>query len=127
MSLKVITNSVFEHLTNVGGLPAIFFSNTNDQPPAGEHIRPKILPNSTRTIGTADLDQEVGLIQISVYVKKGKGDERAAEIADAILAAFPRNLELTGLRIDLAGSAAGSFLVDGWQVTPTTIPYQNLA
>lgn len=126
MSLKIITNSVFEHLTSIGGLPDIFYSNSKSAPPTGEHIRPKILPNNTLSIGVDDLDQEIGLIQISVYVKKGDGDENSAEIADAILAAFPRNLELTGLRIDLAGSVASSFLVEGWQVTPTTIPYQNL-
>ena len=77
-------------------------------------------------LGVTTLNQEVGIIQASVYVEKGVGEIVPADIAQEFLDLFPRNLQLTNLRIDKIGTIAAPFYDDAWHVTPVTIQYQNL-
>ncbi len=130
MTLSLIKDAVYERLESSALTEPLYFPNTNDdrkvQPPTVNHLRPFVLPSETRTIGVRTLDQEVGLIQVSVYIGKGQNDFEGTELAELILALFPRNLDLTVCRIDQSGSIAPSFFDEGWQVTPVSIPYQNL-
>lgn len=129
MSLTAIMTAVFDHIENGGLSVPVFFNNVEsatNEPPSGDHIVPYVLPSSTRTIGLNDLDQEIGLIQVSVYVEKGKGELVASRIVDEVIALFPRNLQLTGLRIDRTPSADIAFFEGAWYITPVTIEYQNV-
>lgn len=126
MALSTIKTSVFDRLIATGGLLPLFFDNVEADAPDENHLRPFVLPGTAATLGLNDLSQESGLIQVSVYVKKGQGDIVSSDTAALILDAFPRNLSLTGLRIDVVGSIAPSFFDGAWQITPVTIPYQNL-
>lgn len=126
MSVADITNDVNDRLASAPGLPPLFFDNIDADVPAGEHLRPYILPANTESLGLTELDQEQGVIQVSVFVPKGVGTIQPAETAKEILDLFPRNLELPSLRIDAAGSVAPPLYREGWYVTPVTIPYQQL-
>ncbi len=130
MSLSAIKTAVFDRLISAAGLPTLYFDNVentaNPLPPTANHLRPFVLPSATNTIDLVDLDQEVGVIQVSIYVGKGQGEIVSTDLAATILALFPRNLNLTELRIDDAGSIAPPFYDGGWYITPVTIPYQNL-
>jgi len=64
--------------------------------------------------------------QVNVYTPKGTGQLAGVRIAEEILAAFPRNTSLSGVRIDTVGSISPAFTSDGWYVVPVTFQYQNL-
>ncbi len=126
MPLSVIEDSLFTRLSATGGLPPLHFDNIKADPPPDDHLRPFILPATPNTLGLNDLGQEIGVFQVSVYAKKGQGTTPAIIIAELILAAFPRNLELTGLRIDKIGAIGVPFYDGDWQITPVSIDYQHL-
>lgn len=127
MSLSSIKTALLTHLESLGLGIDIHYPNVASDLPDGEFITPTVLPATTRSLGLVATNQEVGLLQVSVFVKKGVGEIRSAEIAELILAGFPRNLDLSEVRIDEAGSVGSSFFDGSWQVTPVTIPYQHIS
>lgn len=129
--LSEIKKSLFDSLESKVALWAtpltIYYDNVQAQVPTANHLRPAVLPATTATIGLSELGQEIGIFQVSVYVRKGEGQLTGIEIAELILADFPRNTELNEeVRIDKYGSVAPSFFVDDWQVTPVSFEYQNI-
>lgn len=128
MSLNTIIPSLYDHLTALV-LPhgaVIRGKNTEGDLPTTPFVVPSVMPATTTPIGLRTTDKERGLMQASVFTKKNTGEIKAADIAQAIVDGFPRNLQLTGVRIDEAGSIAPSFFDDSWMITPVTIPYQNI-
>lgn len=129
MSLNTIKLALFSRLESLV-LPAgvsVFYPNIGTIIPTYNFIRPDVLPASTAPVDLVSSDRETGLFQVSIYVKKGLGEIVSADIAQVILTGFPRNLALTGVRIDRPGSVGPSFYDGNWQVTPVTIPYSNIA
>lgn len=130
MSLADIQASFYDALALVPGLPPIYHRNVDDsgepQPPAGAHIVPFVIPNKTRTIGLTSLGQRQGLLQVNVRQPLGAGELEGARVAELILAAFPRQTELTGCRIDSKGYIGPQYEADNFHITPVTIPYQQL-
>lgn len=128
MPLSTIKTSLYTQLEGVS-LPSgvvIFYPNTDTSLPTSDFIRPDVLPGATDPLDLSHTNQENGILQVSVFVQKGKGEIRTADIVDAILDGFPRGLSLTGVRIDRPGYAGPSFFDGSWQVTPVTVPYQNI-
>ena len=125
MALNQIKAALYDHLESLNGLPDIHYSNV-DSSPTGNYIRPDVLPASTVPIGISMTDKEVGVLQVSVYVKKGSGELLAADIAQVVLDGFPRNTQLSGVRIDETGSIGPSILIEGFQMTPVSITYHNV-
>lgn len=129
MSLSTIKALLFARLESLV-LPAgvtVFYPNIGTTMPLYNFVSPAVLPATTAPIDLVNSDRETGLLQVSVYVKKGLGEIVSADIAQVILTGFPRNLALSGVRIDRPGSIGPSFYDGNWQVTPVTIPYQNIA
>ncbi len=114
MPLVDIKTSLFTHLEAQGGLPPIHYPNTDGDLPTGDFISPVVSPSNTESIGLATTDQEIGTFRVAIFVKKGKGELEASRIAQIILNAFPRNLALEGVRIDVAGSIRPSFFDENW-------------
>lgn len=128
MTLSVIKDSVYSHLEAEAGLLPLFFENVNATVPESNHLRPSVLPSNTSSLGLNHTDQEIGTIQVLVYIEKGQGEIIGPTEGQKVLDAFPRNTELTGLRIDNIGTIAPSFNDDGnWQITPVSIPYQFIS
>jgi len=126
MSLTLISQDVFDQLATEPGLPEIAYPNVNRPVIDTTHLRVFVLPADTVTIGLNDTKQELGLIAIQIFVRDGSGAIGALEIADQILATFPRNLQLAHLRIDKEGSVKDGMIEDGWYVTSVKIPYQAI-
>lgn len=131
MSLTTIMTSVYDRIKAATWSVPVFYNNIEydgptESPPTGNHLLPYVLPSRPRTIGLNSLSQEIGLIQFNIMVEKGKGEIVSARIVDEILAVFPRNLQLDGLRIDRAPGADVAFYKGAWYITPVTIEYQNL-
>lgn len=122
--LSEIKQSLFDRLEANTAYP-IYYKNVGGEPTAA-HIRPFVIASNTHTIGLNDLGQEKGIFQINCYVKKKNGQLEGTEMAEEMLAIFPRNTELTGVRIDEYGSIGPTFFNDGWQITPVIFKYQNL-
>ena len=125
MPLNEIKQALYNHLDSLSGLPDIHYSNV-DSNPTGEYIRPDVLPATTESIGVATTDKEIGVFQVSIYVAKGSGELKAANLAQIILNGFPRNTQLPGVRIDKTGSIGPSIFIDGWSMTPISILYQSI-
>ncbi len=125
--LSAIIAALFDKLRDAGGLPTIYWPNVHGTPPTGSHLRVDVLPAETATLGLTTGVQGRGVIQIAVYTKAGIGITTAAGIADAVLAAMPRNTSITQsgykIRIDAVGSVAPPIIQDGWHVLPVSIPY----
>jgi hypothetical protein len=129
MSVDVILSSLYNHLQGLS-FPAgvvIHGMNAPGPLPTSSFISPKVLPATTAALALATTNQERGLLQVNIYTKKGSGELEAAAIAKAVIDGFPRNLQLTGVRIDEQGYPSASFFDGSWMITPVTIPYQNIA
>lgn len=137
MSLSLIKESFYEAVlaASFTGDPDIYLANTEDSrlpsPAKSNHFRLFVLPSETRTVGVREIDQEVGFLQVSIFIEKGSNDLDGSDLAQEVLSLFPRNTELTlagntVARIDEAGSVNASFFENAFQITPVTIPYQNI-
>lgn len=129
MSLSAIKIALFARLESLvfpAGV-AVFYPNIATTLPSNNFVRPDVLPSTVIPLDLVGSNQESGLFQVSVYVKKGLGEIVSSDIAQVVLNGFPRNLALSGVRIDRPGSIGLSYYDGNWQVTPVTIPYQNIA
>jgi len=127
MPLSQIKTSLIEQLNSLV-LPAgvdVYYSNIEADVPNDSHLVVTVLPSTTLAVDQVSTDKEAGIFQVSVFVKKGKGEILSSDIAQVILDGFPRNLQLDGVRIEAPGSVASSFFDGGWQITPVSIPYIN--
>lgn len=127
MAIEQIKTSIFTKLESLAGLPDIHYPNVGADIPAGDYIRPDILPATTDPIGIASTDQENGIFQVSIFTVKGSGELVAARVAQLLLDGFPRNLSLTGVRFNKTGSVEPSLYEGKWQITPLTFVYINIA
>lgn len=129
MALNTIKRKLFDRLESLT-LPAgvvILYPNIGANTPDTSHLVPFVIPNNTQAVDLVSTDRELGLFQVSVYVKQGVGELLSVDIAQVIIDGFPRNLDLDGVRIDKSGSIGPSISDGGWSVTPVTISYFNIA
>lgn len=123
--LSQIKTSLFDRLIANTALP-VLFSNVDTDVPTVPHLRVFVLPANTDTIGINSLGKEMGIFQINVHTLKGSGELQGVTIAEQMLDLFPRNLTLTGVRIDTYGSIAPDIFSDGWHITPVSFQYQHI-
>lgn len=133
MALSTIKRSILTQLKSLAGLPDIYYPNVDDygdgrtNPPKEDYLRPDFMPNTTRPIGLKETDQEIGIFQVSIFIKKGKGELLSSDYGQIIIDGFPRNLQLDGVRFDNPASVGASFFDGAWQITPVSIFYQNIS
>lgn len=82
-------------------------------------------------LGISELDRQNGFCQVSCFIRDGTGEIKAINMADRIIAAFPRGTRLTDgeliVRIDSpAYYKSGINTGDGWFMMPVTIPFTVL-
>jgi hypothetical protein len=128
MNLADFKASVFSLLENASGLLPVYFPNLKQQPEPNEaHLKVFVLPANTETLGLSTLEQQKGIVQVSVCYPLGISDIKATQTAEAVLLLFPRGLALGGARIDKKGSISTSFESGAWYVTPVSIPYNSIS
>lgn len=120
------TKAIFNHLHGSGSMPTIYYPNIDGEPNE-DHIIVSILFGNTNTVGLNSTNQNKGIINVLVRVETGKGQIRAMQIADDVLALFQRNTVLTSndvtVRIDLQGYVSPPLPNNGWYTVPVSIPY----
>jgi hypothetical protein len=130
MSISKIQKAVFTKLAASAGLPQIIYPNISTPTPTGNHIRVFVLPAITEAIGIEKINWASGIIQASIYCKDGVGAIVAADIADTVIALFPRGTVMTNgglsIRVDSLGYAGPAITEGGWYQIPVSIPYNAL-
>lgn len=126
--LKDIHVAVFDRLeaATITGIQGISWPNVTyngDKP----YLRINILPSPTKALGIRSTDIYEGFVQIDVVTKDGIGGINAVDIAEEIVALFPRNFhaeqgtsEIGFLEEGYPGPAIQE--VDGYFI-PVSIPY----
>jgi hypothetical protein len=126
MSTENIFTAILDRIENAVGLPEVVMPNISGDP-EGEHLRVAIIPATTSAVAISTTDRFSGILQVSVVVRDDTGAIRASEIADDVLALFPRNTEMVQggdlIRIDTTGSVAAPIQGNGWYSLPVSIIY----
>lgn len=106
MTTTAIMKLLFARVSAFAGPPdmPIAWPNVMFVPPADQRfLRVQFNPNIANRL-TIDSDgphQHLGLLQVSVHWTKGKGEEAARAVADAVAAHFPCDLRLAGDEISV--------------------------
>lgn len=131
MSQATISAALSARLATLVGYQ-VQWENAPFTPPAGVYLAEAFLPATTLAVGisNASSDEYSGIYQVSVMAPKGatKGPPRVA--ADAVLALFPRGLQLTrtGITVTILRASMGPALMDGDRYTvPLSIEYRAFA
>ena len=95
----LITEALFARLSSLVLAPVhqIAWPNIAFMPPADRrYLRVQYVPNVANRIliGSDGPHQQLGLMQVSVYDAKGKGETRAREIAGLVAGHFSTDLKL---------------------------------
>ena len=110
-------------------LPVMWPGVKGDPPNTGQWLEASLFPGEpTNLAWNADSASEfIGFAQIMVGYRPGTGEVLPSQIADAIIAHFPKSLELGGVRIRKAPYRSPSFVEDGNKLfIPVTIPYRGI-
>ena len=110
----------------IGNLPVVA-PNPAAVAPRGNHFLVTILPAATLSVGLTTVEQEIGLIQVTVRTRLSIGADIADGLADNVLSLFYRGLVLVdgsnSIRLDKAGWKAPALSDAEWYSVPVTIPY----
>jgi hypothetical protein len=132
MSTTDILEAAFQKLKAFVYSPApeILWPGVNEDPPqSGMWLQPGFFPNEPEDIAWGDdscVDTR-GFFQILVYYRPGQGQEAPSEMADALIAFFPKGLALGPVRVRKRPWQSPAVTEDGSKLfIPVTIPYQGL-
>lgn len=101
--------------------------------PSASWLRVTHIPNRNRRLflGSDEPHQRQGLLQIDCFTPKGRGSEAGLEMAAAVAAHFPCDLQLTSgsvtVRITKAPDAMQAIAGDTHEQTPVVIEYEAFA
>lgn len=94
-----IAEALFGRLQSLVFAPPlpVLMPNDQEKPPKDHrYLRAQFVPNVANRvlIGSDDPHQHLGLLQVSVYWTKGRGEVEPRDIAGAVAAHFPCDLKL---------------------------------
>lgn len=99
------------------------------------YLEPQVMPNRTDEagLGVGVAERHFGLFQVTVYAPGNEGAAAGSELADQVIAHFPRGTVIagSGVRVRIGAFNGGSgvpyrsrgFSEKGWYVVAVTIPY----
>ena len=132
MSTTYIIESVFELLEAFGysPQPTILYPGIQSDPPqSGIWLEPSVFPNEPEDIAW-DNDSCVdtrGFVQILVCFRPGQGVIEPSELADALIAAFPKGLSIGPVRVLKRPWQSPVVVEDSSRLfIPVTVPYKGL-
>jgi hypothetical protein len=109
--------------------PEILWPGKQEKPPeSGMWLEPMMFPNRPRdeTWDEGCLDTR-GFFQILVYFRPGQGQIEPSELADALIAHFPKNLLLATVRVRQRPWQSPVVTEDSSKLhIPVTIPWMGL-
>ena len=124
--LHEILSTLFGYLETIEELPPLYYPNREELPPSETHLRVDVIPDTNYGITYTSVS-ESGILQLNIYMKQDVGPVAPARIAADVLAAFPRNFSISGIRFDSHGSISRAFFDDPWYVTPVTLHYHFIS
>jgi hypothetical protein len=96
MNSEAIYQALITRLKTVSDLPPLQLENTVIQARSSFSRATLMRPRpATLTIGITGKDLHQDIMQVDIFHAVNTGTEAAASLADAVIAAFPRGLELT--------------------------------
>jgi hypothetical protein len=129
MSTESIYQALITQLKTVTGLPPLQTENTTMQA-KGSFSRATVIRSrpDTLTVGVTGRDLHTAILQVDVFVPLNIGSEAANALADAVIAAFPRGLELTAdgdvIHIIKAYRATALRLNDAFHHIPVSVEHR---
>lgn len=131
MSLPAISQALETRLSAMSPALATAWENVTFTPTAGTpYQRANLLPATPNDYALGQGSQEIGILQVSVCypLNKGRGDALAR--AEAIRAAFPKNLKLPvsgpmAVKIIRTPAIAAGFVDGDRWVIPVTIRWSD--
>ena len=131
MSTTEITQAAFEKLKafEYEPQPEILWPGKQKTPPeSGMWLEPSVFPNEHGDIAW-DNDSCVdtrGFFQVLIYFRPGQGIIEPSELADALIAFFPKGMTLGIVRIKKRPWQASVVTDSDKLFIPVTIPYMGL-
>ena len=132
MSTTEIMEAAFQKLESFvySPQPEIMWPGIQETPPeAGIWLQPGFFPNEPDDIAWDDdscVDTR-GFFQILIYFRPGQGLIDPSELADALVAYFPKGSDLGPVRIRKRPWQSPSVAEDASKLfIPVTVPYQGL-
>ena len=100
---KLLT-SIYDYLGTISNIPKLLYPNIEYSSLPDEYIRVFVMNATPDDIGVKNISMKSGIIQCNVTIKESIGEIKASEIADLIIASFPRNtvIPTSKIRIDTA-------------------------
>jgi len=132
MSTTEIMEAAFEKLVafTYAPQPEILWPGIQEEPPqAGLWLQPGFFPNEPEDIAW-DNDSCVdtrGFFQVLIYFRPGQGQIDPSELADSLIAFFPKGLALGPVRVRKRPWQSPMITQDASKLyIPVTIPYKGL-
>jgi len=129
MTTTSIITAFFERLAAFDTSPEVpvMWPGVNHEPPSsGYWFEASAFPNEPTNLAWND-DGEImarGFCQVLIGYRPGDGEIGASELADDLIAHFPKGLELGGVRVTKKPWRAPAVVEDGARLfIPVTIPY----
>jgi len=123
-----IRKLVFGEVNNALSGESVAWPNTHFDPPSGLYYRVNILSGETQSIGIAEVNRKVGVIQIDVIAPAGEGEIKVMDKVDEIIQAFKRGSKLRDMgreiRIDQQPWAGAPNQSRDRYAVPVSIPYE---
>jgi hypothetical protein len=132
MSTTEILTAAFDHLIAFvySPQPEIMWPGIQSTPPeAGMWLEPGFFPNEPDDIAWDDdscVDTR-GFFQILVYFRPGQGQIDPSELADALIAHYPKGTELGAVRVRKRPWQSPAVTDDASKLfIPITVPYMGM-
>jgi hypothetical protein len=130
MSTNILT-ACFERLQTLSYSPAptVLWPGLNQTPPQdGPWLEAGYFPNEPldRTWNADSCAEQRGFFQVLVGYRPGDGEIEPSELADAVVAHFPKALDLGGVVVTKQPTRGPSFVDEGDKLfIPVTISYRG--
>jgi len=132
MSTTAIVEAAFARLAafEYDPQPEILWPGKQEKPPeSGMWLEPRVFPNEPGDIAWDDdacVDTR-GFFQILVYFRPGQGQIEPSELADALIAHFPKGQTLAAVRVRKRPWQSPMITPDSSKLyIPVTIPWKGL-
>ena len=127
-----INNLFYEAVSSASGLTQVSYPNLKfDKSVISEYYQVICLPQTKFGIGCASFNRQNGFCQVSCFITYNRNEKHAIDLAETIIAAFPRGTRLSDgsitVNVDQPPYYTGGITTDdGWFFIPVTIPFNVL-
>lgn len=127
--LTQVEEGMVQRLQSMANLPAVAWPNAPFTPGKDPYFRAFFLPGEPNAagIGTAAMNEQRGVFQVSVYVPAGTGTKSLKTLCDAVEAHFKRGTDFIygSVKITVTKAFRGPLLQEpDWASRPVSVAFQ---